>query len=90
MVASLPDCTIMPLMSVSTGICVPTCAKVREPSAFHACSLMVTLSLRSSRFSCNARYTPYPVMSLVMLAGSLCTSALKSASTRPLWKSTST
>ena len=33
-------------MSTSTGICVPTCAKVREPSAFQACSLMVTLSVR--------------------------------------------
>ena len=57
MVASLPDCTIMPLMSTSTGICVPTCAKVREPSAFQACSLMVTGSFSARRFSLSARNT---------------------------------
>jgi len=33
-------------MSTSTGICVPTCANVRDPSAFQACSLIVTLSVR--------------------------------------------
>src|SRR6266513_2863620 len=30
MLASFPDCTIMPLMRMSTGICVPTCTKLRE------------------------------------------------------------
>src|SRR5262245_18910924 len=67
MVASFPDCTIMPWISTSTGTCVPTCTKVREPSAFHACSLIVTFSLSPSLPSLSAWNTTYAVISLVML-----------------------
>ncbi len=57
MVASLPDCTIMPLMSTSAGTLLPTCTKVREPSERQACSLMVTGSVSFSRFSFRALKT---------------------------------
>src|ERR1700716_4372666 len=69
MVASFPDCTIMPLTRMSTGICVPTGRKVRDPSARQACSLMVTRSVSFSLPSASARKTTYAVMSLVRLAG---------------------
>ena len=84
MLASFPDCTIMPLMRMSTGICMPTCTKLREPPVRQACSLMVTGSVSFSRPSASALKTAYAVISLVRLAGSARSSACLSASTRPL------
>ena len=84
MVASLPDCTIIPFRRISTGICVPTCTKVREPSARQACSLIVTMSVSFRRPSSSAVNTTYAVMSLVRLAGSERSSACCWARTRPL------
>ena len=82
--ASLPDCTIMPLSSTSTGTCLPTSTKVREPSARHARSLIVTGSSRRRRPAAICRNTTIAVINLVMLAGSARCSASCAASVRPL------
>ena len=42
-VASLPDCTIMPRISSSTDTGLPNSMKVREPSERQACSLTITV-----------------------------------------------
>ena len=39
MVASLPDCTIMPLIRSSTGTCIFGSMNMREPGIFQARSL---------------------------------------------------
>ena len=39
MVASLPDCTIMPLMRSSTGTCILGSMNMREPGIFQARTL---------------------------------------------------
>ena len=39
MVASLPDCTIMPLSKTSTGTCILGSMNMREPSIFQALGL---------------------------------------------------
>ena len=42
MVASLPDCTIMPRIRSWTDTGLPSSMKVRDPSERQACSLTVT------------------------------------------------
>lgn len=39
MVASLPDCTIIPLMRSSTGTCILGSMNMREPGIFQASTL---------------------------------------------------
>ena len=57
-VASLPDCTIMPWIRLSTETCLPTSMNMREPSCFHACSLIVAMSVSLMRPSFSALKTP--------------------------------
>ena len=44
MVASLPDCTIMPKIRSCTDTGLPSSMNVRDPSERQACSLTVTIS----------------------------------------------
>src|SRR5487761_70753 len=86
-VASLPDCTIIPLIRSMTGTSLPTLTKVREPPVRQAASLIVTGSSSFSRPSLSAEKTMYVVSSLVRLAGSIRSSAFFWAITSPLWLS---
>jgi hypothetical protein len=46
MVASLPDCTIMPLIRSSTGTCILGSMNMREPGIFQARSLTGRVCVR--------------------------------------------
>jgi hypothetical protein len=80
MVASLPDCTIMPLIRSSTGTCIFGSMNMREPGIFQARTLTGSVCFRSSFFDFSASNTRYCVISLVSDAGSTGMSASFSSS----------
>ena len=81
MVASLPDCTIMPLMRSSTRTCILGVMNMREPGIFQAFSLTPKVWSSVMRCCLRASNTTYAVMSLVREAGYMGVSMSLAAST---------
>jgi hypothetical protein len=69
-VASLPDCTIMPLISSSTATGLLGSMNMREPSLFDARTETGTTWLSVIVFCFSAANVRYAVISLVSDAGS--------------------
>ncbi|MCY1539939.1 hypothetical protein D9M68_755500 [compost metagenome] len=69
-VASLPDCTITPLIRSSTGTCILGSMNMREPGIFQARGLTGRVWVSVIFLARSASNATYAVISLVSEAGS--------------------
>ena len=84
MEASLPDCTMMPRNRSATLTRVLTMTNILDPPMRHAFSLTRNLSSRLSAPALSRSNTRYVVISLLIDAGGMPTSAAFSSNTVPV------